>query len=189
MARKKKRGDAHVRLHAWVMNTPAWQSLTVGPRALLVELYGLYNGTNNGDLFLSEREAAARLHAAPNTVSKWFEMLETRGFIKVSEKGVFSRKTRHATSWILTEFAVDNQLPNKDFARWRPAEDEQKPLSRRGGFRWWNRSTRRQAENQKPASNIEADGIKHCVKDTDLSPPTQGKTGLSASNIDAVKLG
>jgi hypothetical protein len=173
MARRKKRGDAHVRLYGWFMKTPAWQSLPAGPRALLVELYGLWDGANNGQLFLSVREAATRLHVSPNTVASWFDMLLDRGFIKVAQRGAFSMKIRNATTWILTEHPIGGALPTKEFARWRPADDERKPISRRGGFRWKG-STRPQGEIQKPVSNIDTDGIKDCVKDADLSPPKQG---------------
>lgn len=170
MARRKRKkyGDAHVRLYGWFLKTPAWQSLRVGPRALLLELYSLWNGTNNGELFLSIREAAERLHVSPNTVSSWFDMLIEKGFIKVAQLGAFSLKSRHATTWILTEHPVGDALPTKDFARWRAVDDAVGPASRRGGFRW-NRSTHAHGENQNPASNIDTDGIKDCVKSADLS--------------------
>src|SRR5688500_7602347 len=95
-SRSKKKGDAHIRLHAWVLNTPAWQSLPAGPIALLVVLYSLWDGTNNGKFYLSVRDAAARLHASPNTVSSWFDMLIERGFIKVTQRGAFTMKSRNA---------------------------------------------------------------------------------------------
>jgi hypothetical protein len=178
MALKKKRrkttSDAHVhvRLHRWMMKSAAWQSLPPGPRTLLVELYNLYDGSNNGDIWLSERDAAASLHASQNTVSTWFDMLVDRGFIKVAQRGAFSLKKRHATTWILTEFAVGNDLPSKEFARWRPAEDGAKPKSRRGGYRHGQRK-KTKGEIQNPASNIEANSLKHCGNSADLSPPKQ----------------
>ena len=145
--RKKQGSDfgIHVRLYRWMMKTPAWQSLSVGPRSLLVELYNLYDGSNNGQLFLSIREAAKRLHVSPNTVSPWFDMLVEKGFIKVAQRGAFSLKSRHATSWTLTEFPVEDDLPSKEFARWRPAD-----------------------EIQTPVSKSDTDGIKNCVKGADL---------------------
>jgi hypothetical protein len=139
--------EIHVRLYRWMMNTPAWQSLRVGPRALLVELYNLYDGTNNGRMFLSVRDAATRLNVSPNTVSLWFRKLIDVGFIKVGQRGAFRLKVRHATSWILTEFPVREELPTKDFVRWRPTD-----------------------EIQKPVSGTDTDGVKNCNRSSDLSP-------------------
>jgi hypothetical protein len=156
---RRKRGkvaDVHVRLYRWMMKTPAWQSLNVGPRALLVELYNLYDGTNNGRLFLSVRDAAKRLHVSPNTVSLWFKKLIEVGFIKVAQRGAFSLKARHATSWILTEFPIRNELPTKDFARWRPS-----------------------GQIQKPVSEFDTDGIRNCGRGPDLS------TQYSAHSINS----
>jgi hypothetical protein len=186
--RRKKLGDPHVRLHRWVMKTAAWQSLTVGPRALLVELYSLHNGSNNGEIFLSERDAANRVQASQNTVSKWFDVLVDRGFIKVAQRGAFSLKKRHATTWILTEFPVGIELASKDFARWSPANDGDKPKSRRGGFRWRNTSNRKKSEIQNTASNIEADSISHCGDDADLShrkQASQHQTLMPSTLIEA----
>jgi hypothetical protein len=184
MARKKKRGDPHVRLYGWMMKTPAWQSLTAGPQALLILLYSLYNGTNNGQLFLSIREAAKRLHTSPNTVSPWFDVLIERGFIKVSQRGAFSMKVRHATTWTLTEHPVGETLATKEFARWRPGEVEAKPSTRRGGFRW-NRSTRAQAEIQNTASKADTNGVKDCVNGADPSGPKEASRCQSLTPMEA----
>ncbi len=91
-------------------------------RCLEMELKALYNGANNGDLFLSVREAADRLNIADNTASKAFKELEAKGFITPKQKGSFSWKKRHATSWILTEFEFNGKLATKDFMRWQVQE-------------------------------------------------------------------
>ena len=113
----------HVRLHRWMMNSTAWRSLPVGPRALLVELYALFNGSNNGDIFLSAREAGKRLNASKSNAYRWFLELEGRGFIRARQRGAFSLKSRHATTWILTEFDFAGQPATKDFMRWQPPEN------------------------------------------------------------------
>lgn len=133
MSKKKTRRtgayDAkHVRLYRYVLDCPALRSLPAGARWLLVELYSLYNGMNNGDLHLSAREAAARLDVNKDTATKWFKLLEDRGFIRPRVKGSFNLKVRHATTWILTEFPYRDQPPTKDFMRWQPEEEKQKPV-------------------------------------------------------------
>ena len=89
-------------------------------RCLEMELKELYNGSNNGELYLSVREAAKRLGIANNTASNAFKELEEKGFIIPKQKGHFKLKTRHATSWILTEFECGGQAATKNFMRWKP---------------------------------------------------------------------
>ena len=136
MSRKRYRGrriDAtgrsignghHCRFHRWEVTTPAFRSLSIGARALLLELKMLYTGSNNGDLFLSVRLAAERLHICKTTAAKLFKELQDTGFIRPKVKGAFNVKATHgggtATTWILTEFAHGNALPTKDFIRWLP---------------------------------------------------------------------
>jgi hypothetical protein len=73
-------------------------------RSLLVELYAVHDGQNNGALYLSIRDAARRVGVAANTVLRGFRDLECRGFIRPNQRGSFSWKARHATTWVLTEF-------------------------------------------------------------------------------------
>jgi hypothetical protein len=105
------------------MESAAWRSLPVGPRALLVELYALHNGSNNGEIFMSDREAGRRLGASKSSAHRWFAVLEARGFLRARQRGAFSLKSRHATTWILTEFNFAGQPPTKDFMHWQPPEN------------------------------------------------------------------
>jgi hypothetical protein len=59
--RKAEPANRHVRLYRWELESAAYRSLSVRARCLLIELKALYNGANNGELFLSVRDAAARL--------------------------------------------------------------------------------------------------------------------------------
>jgi hypothetical protein len=54
----------HVRFYRWELDSPAYRSLSIGARALLVELKALYMGSNNGALFLSVRRAAEKLNSS-----------------------------------------------------------------------------------------------------------------------------
>jgi len=112
--------DKHVRLHRWVLHSDAYRSLSPAARALLVELYDLYNGQNNGEVFLSHRDAAKRLGVGKNLAGKALRELKDRGFIRVQQLGSFHQKVRHATEWVLTEFPHAGNLPTKDFMRWGP---------------------------------------------------------------------
>lgn len=100
------------------MKTEAWATLKPGPRSLLIELYALYNSLNNGELFLSELEAARRCNVTKQTARGYFGELRNRGFIKLNKKGGFNVKNRLASTWILTEFQYNGELPTKDFMYW-----------------------------------------------------------------------
>lgn len=111
-----------VKLDHYVLNSPAYQSLKPAARALHVELRLRFNGSNNGRITLSIREAAGELHIAPDTASKAFKQLQETGFIKCRQKGSFNYKSRHASEWILTEENYNGENASKDFMRWVPKE-------------------------------------------------------------------
>jgi hypothetical protein len=129
-------GDSqHVRLYRYELESVAYRSLSLGARALLVELKALFNGSNNGSLFMSVREAAKRLNSSKSFAADRFQELHDRGFIRPKTCGAFSVKCLlgegRATNWILTEHPFANALPTKDFMRWRP--DEVQNAVRPGG--------------------------------------------------------
>lgn len=133
MGRRHRRANPfvrHVRLHYWMMDSAAWRHMRPIARALLVQLYSLFNGMNNGDLFLSVRDAAQALNVTANTAMKAFGELETHGFIRARQRGAFTLKIRHATTWILTEFPHGTELPTKDFMRWAPPAGKENTVSK-----------------------------------------------------------
>ena len=80
---RNKRIDApHVRLYGWLLNSPAYLSLSCPARALLVELARLYDGRNNGQIGLSTRRASERCNIARGTAQRALKELQERGFIE-----------------------------------------------------------------------------------------------------------
>ena len=127
MARKSKSRDhqpRHVRIHHYMMETPAWKSLGVTERAMYVDIASRYAGlgSNNGRIHYSVREAAERLRIGKSTAARALEILADRGFIVAEKRGAFSLKARHASEWRLTEFASDigSDFATKEFVHWRP---------------------------------------------------------------------
>jgi hypothetical protein len=119
---RNKKGDRHVRIHHWRMQTAAWKALSGDQRAIYIEMAARYRGpgSNNGYIPYSVREAALSLHIGKSSAARDLESLQEKGFIRPTQKGAFSLKVRHATEWRLTEFPCDltNALPSKEFARW-----------------------------------------------------------------------
>jgi hypothetical protein len=133
MARgRKTKMLRHVRLYHYLMQTEAWQSLRALERSIYIEIAARYagDGSNNGRIGYSIREAASTFKVGKSSAARALEMLQDRGFIVARKKGAFSLKSRHSTEWRLTEFGCDmtGALPTKEFARWSP--ENQKPVPR-----------------------------------------------------------
>src|SRR5262245_18748803 len=100
---KRSKDLPHIRLYRGDMETAAWRSLSFGARCLYIELKKLYNGSNNGKLYLSAREAAERMPTNRMSANRWFHELEDRGFIMPAQKSSFDWKSGAgegvATTW------------------------------------------------------------------------------------------
>ncbi|MEL6642659.1 MAG: hypothetical protein AAFO57_00785 [Pseudomonadota bacterium] len=131
--KKNKRGAGRfVQLHHWVMQTEAWRTMKPGPRALFVELKRRFNGTNNGRITLSHREAAALLNVSRNTVAAYFETLMARGFIRMVEAPCLGPDGQGRTArWALEDEPMPGGgAPSKSFTRWQekpPAQESAPP--------------------------------------------------------------
>jgi Predicted transcriptional regulators len=114
---KGKRSNTHggsrwVQLPEWLLGTPAWCGLSVGARALYIELKRRFNGGNNGNLRLSHREAAALLGLHRNSIGKLFRELEGAGFIRMMEGYYLGPSGVGLTScWALDEYAMPDGTP------------------------------------------------------------------------------
>jgi hypothetical protein len=124
-----KRGSIprFVWLRFWLIDTPAWRSLSCNARVLYVQLARKYNGRNNGRISYSVREASQELNIGKTAAVGAFQALQDRGFIVCTKKGAFSWKTVcEASDWRLTEY--DNHFPpehaSKEFMRWQPPEPD-----------------------------------------------------------------
>ncbi|GIT85019.1 hypothetical protein [Roseobacter sp. OBYS 0001] len=116
----KRGAGRHVQLPEWLQSTEAWATLKPGPRALYVELKRRYNGSNNGRIFLSHRDAAKALHVHRNTVGPWFDELEGRGFIRLTKGPHLGPSgVGKASVWALDEEKTPDMKPAlKRFMSW-----------------------------------------------------------------------
>lgn len=124
MARKtdqkgRSKNDApHVRLYHSIMATTAWQHTSLGARCLLLEIVRRWNGSNNGEIFISVREAAGLLGVHRNTAVGLFHELDAKGFTAVTSIGHFKVKGGPATARRLTWIRWNNQPPTREYDRW-----------------------------------------------------------------------
>ena len=97
--------DRFARLGYDLQNSLAYRCLTPTAKALLVELISLDTGENNGFLFLSEEDAAARIGVSSNkAVRAAFIDLTAAGLITMTKGAHFNVKTGQgrARTWALT---------------------------------------------------------------------------------------
>jgi Helix-turn-helix domain len=102
-----ERKDRYFQLHHYMLKTDAWKGLSAPARAVYVQIGSRYNGSNNGRLSCSVRDAATECNLAKNTAGKAFKELIDLGFIEETRHGSLSRKTRVASEWRLTAFKCD----------------------------------------------------------------------------------
>ena len=126
--RRAKRGSGrHVQLPEWVQATEAWATLPPGPRALYIELKRRYNGFNNGEIFLSHRDAASALNVGRDTVGKYFTELVERGFIIVTRGHCLGPKgIGQAATYALAEETVGSAPATKQFKAWKKQKPRRK---------------------------------------------------------------
>jgi DNA-binding transcriptional MocR family regulator len=118
----KRGGERFVRLPEWLQNSEAWASMKPGPRTLYVEIKRRFNGSNNGRITLSHREAAKAVNVSKNTVGPYFAVLVDRGFIHMTRGSCLGPSGIGETShWALDEEPTPDGKPaRKGFSRWRP---------------------------------------------------------------------
>ena len=100
-----------------LLETEAFKYLTGGAFKLLALVKKRYNGINNGEISFSVREGRDLLGYSMNTVARYFDELVDKGFLRIKEKGSFSYKKRHATTWIITCEEYNHQK-SRDFKHW-----------------------------------------------------------------------
>ena len=124
MARKTfKKGTQprFTRLFDGFLKSEAWRSLPPGPRALYLELKQRFNGCNNGEIYLSHRDAAKALNVGRDTAGTYFKTLIDRGFIVVTQGHCLGPAgIGQSATYALTEEPIGNGAASKDFMRWKP---------------------------------------------------------------------
>ncbi|RYG86529.1 MAG: MarR family transcriptional regulator [Alphaproteobacteria bacterium] len=120
---RSKAGPQFVQLFRFILQSAAWSELSAIERAVYLCLAEIYNGTNNGFLGLSVRNAAAACNINKDTAARALRRLAELGFIERSQAGAFGRKVRHSAEWRLTAYRSDRDgsPASKTFMKWRPA--------------------------------------------------------------------
>lgn len=99
--KKARNGNTFTTFLHWVLRSAAVQALSGNATKLMLRLALRHNGSNNGQITMSVREAAAEVRCTTNTATKLFEELERFGLISCTRKGSFSQKHGQASVWHL----------------------------------------------------------------------------------------
>jgi len=98
--------NGFIKLDRDLVRSDRWQGLSVGARALLIEVWSWHNGSNNGNIRYGVRQAETSLKCTRPTALKWFRELESAALIEVVERGGFRWKTGaregRVTAWRIT---------------------------------------------------------------------------------------
>src|SRR5690606_11224990 len=90
--RKGRGGGSFVMLPHYLLKSTAWRDLDTNARALYVELLLRYNGQNNGNIGLGNREAGEALNLSKDSARRAFDALIGHGFIEVAQGSTFNQK-------------------------------------------------------------------------------------------------
>lgn len=125
--RKGAGGGLFFPMHHATMDCAAWQALGLPARCLYLELRKVagIDASRNGNVFLSVRDAAARLNCTRDYASKAFYDLQAKGFVRALQIGRLGVEGEgRATQWLLTEIGTGaNPKPEKSFLQWEPGKD------------------------------------------------------------------
>jgi hypothetical protein len=116
-ASSQSRGS-HARIYSSWLKLPAWTSMSLKSRCLLVEMLGAYRPGDNGNLCWPVRKAASILRIGKSAAGRALSELEANGWISVTRVAAFGGAPR-AALYRLTMFRDDvtGDLPSNDFLR------------------------------------------------------------------------
>lgn len=121
----RNRTTRFARFDYTLLQSPAYRALSCTARALLVELVMLHNGENNGALYLSVRDGAARLGLSDlAAASNAFAELQEMGFVVCTADAHFRVKAAEhsrARCWRLTFEFAGRKGPTLDYVQREPA--------------------------------------------------------------------
>ncbi len=105
----------------YMMKCPAWRMMSPNSKALLIEVWMRHNGSNNGEISYSVREAED-IGLSRSVAARCFDELVEHGFLRVSRGAGFDQK-RMARLWTLTAEPVGEARATKDYMSWVPSGD------------------------------------------------------------------
>ena len=129
--KEQKRGNArYIMITHALSNSDAWKACKSVARDVYCGLLIRYNGSNNGYIAYSCRDAADYANIGKNTAAQAFKKLEEVGLIKCITASNFDCRKKLAREWAVTYWSVDGQLPTNE---WKTYKLKASPKKKRYG--------------------------------------------------------
>lgn len=119
---RRKHEPKHIRLYHSIITSEAWKHTSGAAVKVLIALVMRDNGSRNGEISFSVREAAEAANISTRTAKRCLDELEVKGWIECTQRGAFDRKVSHASLWRYTWAASPacKKGPTRDFEKWTP---------------------------------------------------------------------
>jgi hypothetical protein len=101
-ARRQKSTEPFIMIPKWLIESPSYRQTSPADRAVYVELFATYDGTNNGRLFRSVRDLSDRCNIHKDTAAKAYTNLAAAGLIENTRPPRLAQRGRMAAEWRLT---------------------------------------------------------------------------------------
>ncbi|MBL4680131.1 MAG: hypothetical protein JKY88_05335 [Pseudomonadales bacterium] len=112
------RKGAFVSLYDEILNSPAYGGLSCNARCLLLELARVENHyTKNGDICISQKDAANLLKTRADSIPRIYDELVDHGFL-IERKGEHHKKNRLGQKWIMTTLSYEDQKATDEWRKW-----------------------------------------------------------------------
>lgn len=153
MAKANRKGrskhEPHIRLHRGVTNSPAWKALSCEAKCLVLCVWERHNGTNNGCIPLSHREARLALGIGNTKTARAFQQAKEHGFLIERMKGSFQWKLGagqgRATEWEITTEPCEGKPAEMLYRKWE--KQNPAPTAGTNGSQGGNRLAETDASN------------------------------------------
>lgn len=176
--------------HNSLLKTPAYRALSPNARSLYIELAMLENASNNGSLYLSVRDAAARMGVSDLTAaSNAFDELCEAGFIALTCDATFGVKSSaisRARCWRLTSESTTNRAPTREFANRQPRPGTREHRRMERGLRALKRYYKNQSEEKMPV--LESRTLDPLVVENVSAPVLDSNTALTQNSAVETEL-
>ena len=113
MARKKRAPKltfAFTAVPKHITRSDAWFACRPAARLIWIAVLERFNGSNNGSISLSVREAAEYAGCSPNTAGRMFNELIDAGLLICSQTSSFNSGKRLARLWELTHLPKEGKV-------------------------------------------------------------------------------
>jgi hypothetical protein len=128
-----------VRFEFWELETEAFEHLSADATRVYLFMRKRYNGSNNGAIIFSWRDAMQVLRSGSDRAGKALRELQQKGFVKLRTPGEPGPNIRLAGEWQLTVFECGGQPASRTFTRWTRDSERQTPTPETGTPRTQNR--------------------------------------------------